>query len=64
VVDRRFIEKVAPHYRNRAFELSGARSGRSVDEENEDGLTLMDRLDDPNALAALEAAAEAAWNDN
>ena len=62
----KFIEKVAPTYRNRAFEMCGSRFGvRSLDEEmGEDGWTLMDSLDDPAALAALEAAAEAAYNDN
>lgn len=61
-----FIEKVAPTYRNRAFEMCGSKFGaRSLDEEiGEDGWTLLDSLEDPGALDALEAAAEAAWNDN
>lgn len=60
------IEKVAPSYRNRAYEMCGSKFGPvSLDEEiGDDGWTLMDSLEDPDALEALEAAAEAAWNDS
>lgn len=61
------IEKVAPSFRNRAYSMCGASKfgTRSLDEEiGEDGWTLMDSIDDPSALETMEAAAEAAWNDN
>lgn len=60
------IEQVAPSYRNRAYEMCGCSKfgARSLNEEIGEDWTLVDSLDDPSALEAMEAAAETAWNDN
>ena len=42
------IEKVAPHYRSRAYDMCGSAYGPvSLDAENEDGLRLIDTIADP-----------------
>ena len=38
------------------------RARRSLDEENEDGLGLIDNIEDPDAYEEMERAAEAAYS--
>lgn len=57
-----FIEQQAPSYRNRAYDMCGSRYGaRSLDEENDNGLSLGDMLADPDAWDSMEVAAELAY---
>lgn len=61
-VDVDLIEKVAPSYRSRAFDMCGSKFGaRSLDEDLGDGWSLMDTIQDECAQSDMEAAAEDAW---
>lgn len=53
------IEREAPAYRSAAFAICGSNYGpRSLDEENEDGWSLLSTIEDPTALQAYEVIFE------
>jgi hypothetical protein len=64
---RDLIEAQAASYRNRAYDMCGLSKfgARSLDEELSEGFSLLDALEDPDALEEMIRAAEIGYqNDN